>query len=292
LPEAHFLESWGDSRAIDGTVSLQQPLIAPLYDGKSVLEVMSLLNGSSGLTSYQILKSFWAENSRINDPIHFEAFFKTAIHDGVLKDTALKVRQPRVRTDWVKITKQKPSTKSAQAIDVKFVADPTIWDGRFANNAWLQELPKPVTQLTWDNAALISPNTAKNLNIKTGDVIRLNHEQKKLEAAVFVLPGHADNAVTLSMGYGRTRAGANGNLRGYDAYVLQSLKSPFWIDGVSVEKTLKSTRLADTQIHHQMEGRDLVVRSTVDEFKKKGQEILPRKLTEPHPSLMPEYPYA
>lgn len=292
LPEAHFLECWGDAVAIDGTVSLQQPLIAPLYEGRSALSVMSMLNGKPGVSDYERVRSFWAgkssiENSGLKDPTLFESFFKSAIHDGVLKNTAFKPSEAHIRSDWLSSV----PFKTSSAIEIIFVSDPTIWDGQFANNAWLQELPKPVTQLTWDNAALLAPETATQLGVSTGDVLRLTYENRNLEAPVFVLPGHAEKAMTLSMGYGRTRAGSIGSLRGYDAYTLQSFSSPFCINGVIIEKTSKKTKLADTQTHYRMEGRHLVVHGTYDELRKKGHEILPKKLREPYPSLMPEDSY-
>jgi molybdopterin-containing oxidoreductase family iron-sulfur binding subunit len=275
LPAAHFLESWGDARAFDGTVSIQQPLVAPFHEGRSDLEFLAALNGNFGLNGYQILKSAWASHSDFN----------SAIHDGLIKGTALPFQVPKLRTNWLKSIK----THESQEYEVTFIADPTIWDGRFSNNSWLQELPKPITQLTWDNATLVGPRTAEKLELGNGDIIRLKKGNQEIEAPVFVLPGHAEKTLTLFFGYGRTRAGQIGNGRGYDAYQLQNSVSPYWTDQITIEKTKKQMALAETQIHHTMEDRDMVIYATHKEFAEKGEDIIPKKNREEHPSLFPEY---
>jgi molybdopterin-containing oxidoreductase family iron-sulfur binding subunit len=149
---------------------------------------------------------------------------------------------------------------------VNFHRDPTVYDGRFANNGWLQELPKPVTKLTWDNAALIAPSTAEHLDVQNGDLIEVTHEGRRLRLPVWINPGHAPNAVTISLGYGRTRAGRVGNATGFNAYVLRHSKAPDF-GAAEVRKAGDAYRLVNTQDHWSIDGRNVVRANTLDEFK-------------------------
>ena len=153
-------------------------------------------------------------------------------------------------------------------IEVNFRRDPTIYDGRFANNPWLQELPKPVTKLTWDNAALIAPATAERLGVETGDVVQVTHEGRRLRVPVCVLPGHAQDALTISLGYGRTRAGRVGNSTGFNAYVLRGSNAP-WFGAAEVSTTGDEYRLVTTQNHWTLEGRNILRSGTLEEYKAK-----------------------
>src|SRR5580704_2813619 len=162
LPMAHYLETWSDCRAHDGTTTIMQPLIAPLYAGKSAHEVLTMLTGQLERTSYQIVKDYWATEHTGPD---FEAWWRKAVHDGVVPDTALPARNAALRAGW---SASLPQSVNAQGLEVLFRPDPAVYDGRFANNGWLQEWPRPITQLTWDNAAIFSPTTAQEKGVVSG----------------------------------------------------------------------------------------------------------------------------
>ena len=259
LPEAHYLEGWSDGRAYDGTVSIQQPLIAPLYGGRTAHEVVSALVGEPR-SGYDIVREYWKTQRRPGD---FEVFWRTALHDGLIADSALPVRVPT----WKGDIPAAPSV-AAQGLDLVFRPDPAVWDGRFANNGWLQELPKPLTKLTWDNAALISPAAAERLGVQNGEVVELTYAARRLKAPAWILPGQADGTVTLHLGYGRTRAGRAGSGLGTNAYALRTAAAPWGGSGLTLKKTGERSRLAGTQGHQTMQGRNLVRMATTEEFRK------------------------
>jgi molybdopterin-containing oxidoreductase family iron-sulfur binding subunit len=227
VPEAHYLETWGDARAFDGTVTIQQPLILPLYNGRSALQVLQMLTEQPEVSPYDLVKGYWAGQHQGAD---FENWWRRAVHDGVVPNTALPTKSPAVRGET--ITSPGGPKPLGGKLEVLFRPDPTIYDGRFANNGWLQELPKPVSKLTWDNAAIIGVRTATRLGLNTGDRVKLTYEGRSLDAPVFVQPGHVDGAVTLHLGYGRTRAGRAGTGAGFNAYGLRTGKA-LWSDRIS-----------------------------------------------------------
>ncbi|MBO9539956.1 TAT-variant-translocated molybdopterin oxidoreductase [bacterium] len=261
LPEAHYLEAWGDVRAFDGTVSLVQPLIAPLYGGKSAIEVLGVLNGAPRADGLQFVRSEWQRRHPGPD---FETFWTRALQAGVLPGTAeppkagLKVATERL---------VRPVLAKTSGFEVIFRADPTVYDGRFANNGWLQELPKPLTLLTWDNAALLAPETAARLSLSNGDVVELRYKGRIMRAPVWVMPGHAPEAVTLPLGYGRTRSGKVGTGIGFDAYRLRTAEAPWTDGGLELKKTGERYALASTQHHHDMAAREPVRTGTLDGFR-------------------------
>src|SRR5262249_28535779 len=158
VPESHFLEDWGDARAFDGTVSILQPLILPLYDSHSYLQVLEAIVSYPGRPAYEIVRSYWTGRSGARD---FDAWWRKSLHDGLVETSALPQIRPAVSAA------APAATQSASGgIEVVFRTDPYIYDGRYANNTWLQELPRPMTKLTWDNAMLMSPATAKRLGIR------------------------------------------------------------------------------------------------------------------------------
>ncbi len=288
IPEAHYLESWGDARAYDGTVTILQPLIAPLYNGKSSHELLAALLGQPGRSSYEIVRDYWKGRHRSAD---FEQFWRTTLHDGVMAGTALPARRVSLRPG---ATKQPsgPPAKASQGMEIIFRPDPTIFDGRFANNGWLQELPKPLTKLTWDNTALIGPASAERLGFSNGDVAELRYQGRAVRAPIWIMPGHADGSVTVHLGYGRTRAGRVGTGAGFNAYAIRTTGSPWFGSGLDIRKTGERYALASTQHHHSMEGRHLVRVGTQEEFRKTpdfAQKMVhdpPRDVT-----LYPPHPY-
>ena len=264
VPEAHALETWSDGRAYDGTVSLMQPLIAPLYGGKSAHELLAVLMGQSERTSYQIVREYWQNQYRGDD---FATFWHTTLHDGVMAGTALPPRTPTYRGEEVAaLTASMGSAPVPQTLELVFRPDATLWDGRFANNGWLQELPEPLTKLTWDNAALVSPATAERLTLRNGDVIELRYEGRMVQAPVWIAPGQADGMVALALGYGRWRAGRLGTGVGANAYALRTSRTLWFATGLEVRPTGARHTLATTQHHHSMEGRHLVRVGTLEQF--------------------------
>lgn len=261
LPEAHFLEAWGDVRAYDGAVSIVQPAIAPLYGGRSAFEVLGLLNGNSDAEGYDLLRAFW---QRRKPGLGFEAFWRAALQAGVIPASAAALKRPTRRAVVPEFEGHKTPPSG---LEVVFRADPTVHDGRFANNGWLQELPKPLTQLTWDNAALVAPATATRLGLDSGDVVELTHRGRTLRAPIWVMPGHAEETVTLPLGYGRTRAGRVGTGAGFDAYALRTSEAMWSDGGLALRKTGERYPLASTQQHHAMAGRDLVREATLADYR-------------------------
>ncbi len=287
LPEAHYLESWGDTRAYDGTASLVQPLIQPLYQGRSALEVLSVLTNGVPTPGYELVRGFWREQWRnLGESGSFEVFWQTSLHDGVVAGTSYPHKARELSKNWQDHLPKPPTgpaISSKPDYEIVYQQDPTIYDGRFANNGWLQELPKPITTLTWDNAALMSPALARELGVDHrtyahgGEhggyhvpVIELTVDGQTVEAPVWVTPGVADGSVTLSLGYGRTSAGRIGgghdNPVGVNAYALRSSGQPWFARGLLIRKTEKTYLLACTQEHHLMENRALVRSATLKEF--------------------------
>lgn len=260
LPEAHPLESWGDLRAYDGTVSLMQPQIEPLYGGKTSCEILSVVLEGSTRPAHDIVQDYWKSRSHTID---FEMAWQKSLHDGLVARTAFEIKRPALRSGF---SRKIEEPKIQEGLEIVFKPDPTIWDGRFANNGWLQELPKPMTKLTWDNAALVSPALAMRLGLSQDDVIELGYQNRTVEAPVYIMPGQAEQSITITLGYGRTRAGRVGNGTGFNAYRLQSSDSPSFGSGVTVRPTGKHYKLASTQQHYNMEGRDLVRVATLNEF--------------------------
>lgn len=258
LPESHYLESWSDARAYDGAASIIQPLILPLYSTKSGHEVLDALTGNSR-TGDEIVRLSWIAKKGETD---FDVWWRKCLSDGVIEGTALPARNVVVTSiDW------EFSSPPPAGMEIMFRPDPSVFDGRFANNAWLQELPKQMTRLTWENVALMSPATMEQHDLQNGDVVELTFNGSSVQAPAWLMPGHPDNAVTLHLGYGRTAAGRVGNGIGANAYALRSTRTPWFGNGVEVRKTGEWTRVASTQEHWSMEGRPIIREATVEEYR-------------------------
>jgi MoCo/4Fe-4S cofactor protein with predicted Tat translocation signal len=261
VPEAHFLESWGDARAFDGTASIVQPLIAPLYNGKSAHEILAAMMGQFDRSPMKVVQDYW--KGQKGNPADFDATWRKALHDGKIADTA---RQPKsVTARPIASFGAKPAA-SASGLEVCFRPDPTVWDGRFTNVGWLQELPKPITKLVWDNAALVSYATAEALKLANNQVVELKYKGRTLRAPVFIVPGQADETVVLHLGYGRTKVGRVGSGTGFNAYVLRTSDAPSGGPGLELTKTDATYTLASTQMHRYLEGRDHVRVATLADF--------------------------
>jgi molybdopterin-containing oxidoreductase family iron-sulfur binding subunit len=258
IPASHSLESWSDAKAYDGTTTIMQPLIAPLYDSHSAHELLSALMGEIGTSGHDIVKGYWESQQSGGD---FETFWQTSLHDGLVADTALPVKSVSVQTANLSST-----ASEASGLEISFRPDASIWDGSYANNGWLQELPRPLTKLTWDNAILVSPATAIENNLSNEDLVELSYQGRSVTGPVWILPGQADGVVTINFGYGRTRAGQAGSEVGFNAYALQTSASPYSGSGVELRKSGGTQKLVTTQEHHSMEGRHLVREGTLAEF--------------------------
>ena len=271
LPLAHPLEAWSDARACDGSVTILQPLIAPLYDGRSAHEVVSMIVDGSARAGYAIVREFW--NPRLG--ADFEAGWQTAVRAGIVANSAIPERSAVLRGDALAAAAgaADEAKTGGDTLDVQFVADASVHDGRYANNAWLQELPRPLTKLTWDNAVLVAPALAQRLGLRNEDVVELRRGDASVSGPVWILPGHPDGAVTLTLGYGRTRAGRVGDGHGFDAYALRSAETPWFVQGATLRKTGRRHALATTQHHHSMEGRDIVRVGTLADYRRDPQSL-------------------
>jgi molybdopterin-containing oxidoreductase family iron-sulfur binding subunit len=277
LPESHFLETWSDLRAYNGPASVQQPLIVPLHDSRSLAEVLRLLRGAPAANAYDIVRETWRD-PRAND---FETRWARWLARGVV-DEASPAPQPRTAPgNFPWLTPPPPGERAT--LTVVFRVDPNILDGRFANNAWLQELPKPLTHLVWDNAALVSATFAAEHGLTNGEVLACSADGATLEVPVWIMPGQAADTITVFLGYGRTQAGSVGSGLGYDAYRFRSATSP-WQRTASVQpKPGMRRELVCTHGHFAMEGRDLARVLTPTEAAR------PRPPAPPAPSFYPAW---
>lgn len=283
IPESHYLETWSDARSFDGTTSIIQPLIAPLYNTRSVHEILEEVRGRSGKKGYDIVREFWRTARPGEDP---EKFWTTSLNIGVVANSAEPLKQPTLKpVEWTR-----PSGPT-RGMEIMFRPDPAVWDGRFSNNAWLQELPRPVTKLTWDNAAQISPSTAEKLGVDNESQVELSVNGQTIVAPAWIVPGHPDDSVTLHLGYGRTKAGKVGSGAGVNAYVLRN-SGGMWFTGGSVKKTSGRYPLACTQDHHSMEGRPIIRYADLEEYRKNPEFAKKMGHTpKPDESLYPSFDY-
>jgi len=317
IPESHYLETWSDTRAYDGTVSIVQPLIEPLYQSKSAHELLQVFTPQYDKKPYDVIRDYWRANGKqsavsnqqsangkgqtsggggsqqapvavATPSADFETWWRKCVHDGFIPSTALTMKSVSLNaaglasqnaggTPAVPVSAGPVTTSSQAGYEIVFRTDPTIYDGRFANNGWLQELPKPLSKLTWDNAALVSPNTAAQLGLtktigkKGGDIyvdtLKITHQGRTFSDVVptWITPGQPDGVITIHLGYGRTHAGRVGNEHGFNAYEIRTSDSPWSASGVQVEKGAGQALLAVTQLHFMLEDRD---------FSKEDRDVL------------------
>jgi MoCo/4Fe-4S cofactor protein with predicted Tat translocation signal len=272
LPQAHYLESWGDAKAFDGAISFQQPLIEPLYGGKAASEILGLILQPQGAGSdYEILTAHWQAQKRWPE---FDKGWRRALHDGFIAGTTLPEKHVSLKTDAITVA-QGAEKHSATGIEVTFRPDPSIWDGRFANNGWLQECAKPVSKLTWDNAVIVSPALAQQNQLATGDVVELELNGRKLRGPVWIQPGQAEQTVTLHLGYGRERAGRVGKGLGFNANLLRTADSFWSASGLKLTKLADRYLFAATQTHHSLHSpeRQVYREGTLDDFRRDPQFV-------------------
>lgn len=271
LPLSHYLEAWGDSKGFDGTVGAVQPLIAPLYQSKSKIEVLSILSGKAAESGYDSVRNFWKTKF---PSVAFEKFWRKSVHDGKVAGSESKEKKVSLKPQGSWFAPGSVTTDIPK-VEVRFCADPSLWDGTFANNAWLQELPRPFSKLTWDNVAYISPVAAKEWKVENGEVIQLVSGKKTIECPVWIMPGVAKHLVAITLGYGRKRSGRVGSNIGYDAYTLRSTEKPWLTSDVQVAKVGRKHPLASTQTHFNMEGREIVLSAPISEYLKKPDLFKP-----------------
>ncbi len=354
VPAAHYLESWGDTRSYDGTVTIMQPLIEPLYEGKTAYELLAVFSDKYDRKPYEIVKSYWqqqrsgqgqgqtaaAGNNQSSQQApapaperppaaatptpapspsqDFEVWWRKTIHDGFVPDSAFKPKTVAFNSGWASQQTTPAQPPAAGGFELVFRTDPSIYDGRFANNGWLQELPRPLTKVTWDNVAVVSPNSAQQLageNNNGGSVKGREHyvpvvaitnpQGQSIEAPLWIMPGQPDGVITVHLGYGRRLAGkvgsgeigmgAQNEIVGFDAYKIRTSYEPWFIPGVQVRRVTGDHLLATTQLHFNLEDpkfsteeRDVVRSQTLEQFLH-GEAHEDEKHA--HPSLYPDYPY-
>lgn len=283
LPQSHFLESWGDARALDGTLSVIQPLIDPLFGTNSTFEVMNLLSTGTMVKGYEVVRQTW--QGAIAGP-GFEKGWRQVLHDGWLRDSASAPVAASIDPNAVSnYLREHPIPSSVGQGSFEIVFTPSnLFDGRSANNGWLQELPDPITRLSWDNTAMLSPKTAQSLGLRSGDVVRVAFQGREVELPTWVNPGQADNSVIVKLGYGRVAAGRVGDGVGADTYQLRTTDAMGYGIGVTVSPTGRTYKLANVQDHGSMEERPILREATLEQYKSTG-EFYPPMIA--HPPLLP-----
>ena len=297
IPAAHFLESWGDVRGYDGTASVIQPLIAPMRNGKSVIELLASLLNTGEQDPLAAVKATWQPffdtklDAKLKDQYKaatypsptFERYWEVTLRDGVLAGTAEAAAPGAVKAD--KIGDKALSVAAVKELEIQFRPDPALFDGRQANNGWLQELPKPITNLTWDNAAMVSPATAERLNFQQSfawtagergrtetDMAELTVMGRKIRVAVHIVPAMADDVVVLHLGFGRDRAGRvaspddKTNTPGFNAYKLRGTDA-VWTAPAELKRLNERYFLAVAGAYSAMESRRPVRHATLEQFK-------------------------
>ena len=249
IAATHYLEEWSDARAFDGTASIGQPLIEPLYSGRSAHEVLSAVAGRAGRKGMEIVQESWKERSGAGDD--FDRQWRRWLHDGLVPGTASPVKALRVKKGFAT---QAPETRALTPSDLElmFQPDAGVWDGRYVNNAWLQEMPRPMTQVVWDNVVLMAPQTAAYRRIrKNGYLVELQFAGRTVIAPVFIQPGHPEDCATVFMGGGRTAAGRTGNETGFNAFAIRTSDQP-WIALGAARDTGGNRDVVTTQEHHEL----------------------------------------
>jgi len=261
VPETHYLESWSDVRGHDGVVTILQPLIAPLYDGRTAHEVVAAVAGTSGRSSYELVRDHWKTVRATAD----DATWAQWLQDGIVPDTAAAPVDVRVRGDWD--TTPLPAALPPDQLELIFRQDPYLHDGRFANNGWLQELPKPLTKITWANPVFLAPATAERLGVQNKQVVELAVDGRSVRGPVWIVPGQARGSVVVHFGQGRRHGGELARGHGFDAFALRTMAGLHVAAGATVTPTGDITAVACTQDHQSMEGRPLVRRGTLGQWR-------------------------
>jgi molybdopterin-containing oxidoreductase family iron-sulfur binding subunit len=285
IPEAHYLESWSDVRAYDGTASIIQPLILPLYDGKNAHELLAAFEDMPGAAAYDRVRAYWQTQHTGDD---FEQWWRRQVHDGWVAGSTFPAQRPQIKA----FTLPPLADSGGDDIEIIFRPDPTIYDGRFVNNGWLQETPKPLTRVTWDNVAMISPAMAERMRLNqlsnnndhqsdAQNVLEIEFQGKTVKAPYWPQPGHPDNAITLFLGYGQEKSGRVGKGSGYNAYSVRPSAAQYFGRGAKIEARTEYWSVAVTQGHFSMENRDPVKVATLEDYRGKHHEFVHEGEIEP-----------
>ena len=296
LPAAHYLEAWGDARTVDGTVVPVQPLIEPLFGGLTAIEVLARLAGTDATRPYDLVRETFKELSSEGP---FEDAWGRFLHDGFLAKSAA----PAVAVAAVDVAGKLPEFPAAAAptvnsLDVVLHRDVKLDDGRFANNGWLQELPDPMTKITWDNVVLLSQRTADALGVRVVDdnknnlrapVVTVELDGRSVEGPAWIQPGLADHTIGLALGFGRKRAGRIARGAGFDAYPVRTTRALHSASGAKLSLTGRTYPLSCTQNHWHMMGRPIVREGNLEEYRQDPRFAKAMDFEEP-PTSKPIYP--
>ena len=297
LPAAHPLETWGDLRATDGTVSIVQPLIAPLWGGVQEAEVLAAFLGEGDVGAHGLLRRYWEAQGNApqgkTTPGDFDGNWERWLADGIVPGTAAAAESGLTVDSAALAQAVAPQLgPGKQGMEIAFAVDPKVYDGRFANSVWMQELPHPITKLTWENAAMLSEATAAGLGLEDGDVVEITYRDRHIQAPILRVPGHVDDSVTLPLGYGRTGAETVAVGVGFNAGALRVSEAPWYDRGVTLAKTGRRVEFSITQDHWTMapDGREIpppaVVASiaeVLDPHSKFHEEVEDRRPNPEHP---------
>ncbi|MGO9239274.1 MAG: TAT-variant-translocated molybdopterin oxidoreductase [Bryobacteraceae bacterium] len=289
LPQAHLLECWGDARALDGTVSIQQPMIEPLYGGKSVLEVAAMLAGREPARSYDLVSAYWTAQWPAAER---EKKWKASLFDGSVADTRAATVNAAVDARKLMAAAAARILPASAGLEVAFYPSHGVYDGRFANNAWLHEAPDPITKVVWDNVALLSKQTAGSLGLHDGDMVELSDLQRSVEVPVMIQPGHADGSISLFLGYGRAACGRVGQGVGHRVEALRTMEHFFFAPAVDLKKTAETYQIVTSQEHGRMEGRPIVREATSEEYLKQPGAIKEMAESPQGATMFPFYDYS
>jgi MoCo/4Fe-4S cofactor protein with predicted Tat translocation signal len=262
VPAAHYLESWGDARSLDGTVCAVQPMILPLWNGLSTIDILAALAGEKvdGPSAIRTTFASYAKDSS-------DAAWNTFLKNGFVVGSAFPSASPSLN-QTASVSAVQSGSPASEGFEAVFLRSSSVDDGRYANNSWLQETPDFVTKLVWDNAVLVSPADAKALGIEDGGWLKLTAGGRSIEAAALIAPGHADHSVSIALGYGRKGLSHVMEKVGFDAYPLRDSSALCFRSGVKVERLPKDYYVfARTQEHENMEGRNIAREGTLEQFK-------------------------
>jgi MoCo/4Fe-4S cofactor protein with predicted Tat translocation signal len=290
VPASHYLEMWGDLRGHDGTASIIQPLIEPLYSSKSDVELLTFLAGYDADTGYDTVKQTWqkkyAAAANVAGADDFETYWAKSVELGVFANSAYTTQAATAKVKLADLVTRAPTTQpNTMGVELCFRPDPSIWDGRYANLAWLQELPKPISLLTWDTAAFMSMATAKAMKLPLPQdqgrgmetrIVKLTYQGRELVVPAFIMPGHADGSITIYTGYGRVRGGrVTQSASGSDAFVLRPAFDAWYVSGVGAEPQEDAYLLATAQSHHLIDvPADADKRSRLDDYWLKERDLI------------------
>jgi molybdopterin-containing oxidoreductase family iron-sulfur binding subunit len=287
VPAAHYLERWGDARSVDGTICSVQPMILPLWDGVSPLEILAGLAGEKVDGPSVVRASFNAYSKDASD-----AAWQGFLRNGFVEGSAWVLSSPAFNQAEALSLLQAAAPSEKGDFELVFLRSSSVDDGRYSGNSWLQETPDFITKLTWDNAALFSPADARKLGIKNGDLVKLSAGGKVVEIAALIAPGHADGSISAALGYGRHGLSHVMEKVGFNVYPLRENSSLCFRGGIKVDKSVGSYAFAITQEHQNMEGRNIAREGTLDQFKKEpgfaaamDGELAPPTSIYPNPPL-------